>query len=90
MEIKELLQQRKVEYGPSWWITGTLLTPIRKELEELLHVFPEAWFPWIIIWNKLTRALASPKNPDHWRDIAGYATLVLQFLEKEEANDHSA
>lgn len=35
---------------------------------------------------KLARILCgNPHEPDHWRDIVGYATLVLQELERDDS-----
>jgi len=37
-----------------------------------------------MILHKLARiGSGNPNEPDHWRDIAGYATLVLKELENE-------
>lgn len=30
--------------------------------------------------SRITSMAANPNEPDHWRDIAGYATLVVQDL----------
>jgi hypothetical protein len=35
-------------------------------------------FAWQMILNKLIRAMASPENADHWKDIQGYCQLVLE------------
>ena len=36
-----------------------------------------------MIAHKMARIMAgNPEEPDHWQDIAGYATLVAQRLEK--------
>jgi len=42
------------------------------------------FFNWMMILNKLIRALYTPNDPDHWKDIAGYATLVMNDIVKEE------
>jgi hypothetical protein len=44
-----------------------------------------------IIANKIGRILnGDPEYDDNWRDIAGYATLVLQRIERENLDDKSA
>ena len=35
------------------------------------------------ICTKLARISHTPKHVDSWRDIAGYATLIVNILEKE-------
>jgi len=37
-------------------------------------------FAWEMILNKLIRAMASPEKEDHWKDVQGYAQLVLESL----------
>ncbi len=36
------------------------------------------------ICTKLSRISHTPKHVDSWRDIAGYATLIVNILEKEQ------
>ena len=39
-----------------------------------------------LIATKLARLFSgSPFDPEHWRDIAGYATLIAEHLEQEQA-----
>ena len=38
------------------------------------------------IVNKLSRLAVSPTHVDSWRDIAGYASLIADTLEREEQN----
>jgi predicted acylesterase/phospholipase RssA len=82
---EQLLQERDKRYAQAWRKTGELLTPLYKPLMDLLMHFPEGWYNWIIIFNKLLRILGDPKHIDSWKDIAGYATLVVNFLEDKEA-----
>lgn len=50
--------------SPNW----SKLTPAQKETLEMLA-------------TKLARILVgNPNEPDHWRDITGYATLVVERL----------
>lgn len=36
-----------------------------------------------MICHKISRVVAGdPNHADHWRDIAGYATLIVNYLEK--------
>lgn len=83
--MASIVEERNDEYQDAWKKHGILcaIPFISVGLAHLLDVFPEAWFPWIMVLNKLLRALGSPKNPDHWLDIAGYATLVYNHLTKE-------
>jgi hypothetical protein len=74
--IQTLLARRGEEYGMAWKITGEMAKHVN------LHEVTAAGYlyPWITMLCKLVRATVSPRNPDHWRDIAGYATLVLNDL----------
>lgn len=41
-----------------------------------------------MILTKVSRiAVGNPMEPDHWKDIAGYATLMVQYLTGLEGND---
>jgi hypothetical protein len=81
--IEELLQSRASVYGGSWKNVGRIVATLTNELDNFLMVFPEGWLPWIEILHKLMRLLGSPKHVDSWRDISGYATLIVDLLEGE-------
>lgn len=83
--LPDLLAERGATYGEAWAMTGKILAPLAVELARLHKAFPEAWYPWIMIVCKLFRILTSPKHLDSWNDIAGYARLVVEHLEKEES-----
>lgn len=83
-DIANLLSERASLYGPTGWKDTT------EAVEVLCKGHPEVYarlirygffFNWVLILSKLVRAIYSPENPDHWRDICGYAKLVLNDLE---------
>lgn len=78
---EEVAKERNNQYLDAWSKTGPLLHLIRNDLFKFLLMAPKFFFPWVIILNKLLRALGSPYNRDHWLDIAGYATLVLKDID---------
>jgi hypothetical protein len=80
---QELLRERNA-YANAWSITGKVMAPLFPSLSALGRTFPEAWYPWIMILNKLIRILGTPKHLDSWRDIVGYAQLVVDHLTKKE------
>lgn len=84
-DVELILRERGSVYGDAWKHTGIVLNDLGGSLDELLRG-PYA-FAWIMIQNKLTRALRTPNDPDHWKDIAGYATLVYNDLVSEENLD---
>lgn len=44
-----------------------------------------------MIATKLSRILCgNPNNPDHWHDIAGYATLIEQRLRRDTDNKRAS
>ena len=85
--IRELVESRDTQYAEAWRKTGLMSHMVASEIATMHHVFPEAWYNWVIILNKLARILGDPKHIDSWRDIAGYATLVVDYLEKEKSNE---
>jgi hypothetical protein len=44
-----------------------------------------------MIYTKAARILSgSPYHRDHWRDIVGYAQLVLEYLDKLDGGEDGA
>lgn len=81
-QIQALLVERGEEYDEAHELTGRVLMFVTKRSRPIQQTV--YWFHWIMILNKLIRALASPMKKDHWLDIAGWATLAVQILEREE------
>lgn len=83
-DVTKTLEQRGEEYGEAWLVAGTIMTHLQtvRLIEGILST-PYA-HNWVLILSKLIRACRSPNNPDHWRDIAGYATLVLERIQRKE------
>jgi hypothetical protein len=79
--VEHLLTARANEYGKSWWIHGLVTAILAEELHIFNLEFPEAFWSWQAILDKLIRALFSPRKIDHWKDIEGYAHLVREYLE---------
>lgn len=79
--VKKLLTERGESYGDAWQFTGSMVKPVRHRVADLAENSPEIYLPWTMILNKLARILVTPHHTDHWRDIIGYATLVLDWLE---------
>lgn len=81
-DIAKTLQQRQQTHGDFKEVAATA--------QAIKSQFPPAnknCQPLIIregldmIASKLARICeGNPMNPDHWHDIAGYATLVEQFI----------
>ena len=82
--MNDLLNTRGRSYGEAWKLTGRMVKPVATEAFNLVQEESEIWAPWMLILNKLVRILTTPKCEDHWRDIAGYATLVFESLTKKE------
>lgn len=85
-QVAQTIAEREAQYAGAWEVTGKLVASplLMHSVGNLLNLFPDAWFPWVMILNKLIRALWSPKNPDHWLDIQGYAKLVHDRLTEKE------
>jgi hypothetical protein len=86
MNTDKLLEERKREYGDAWLIAGIWLNNAAIRNSPL---FTESLFThnFVLILSKLARALHSPYNVDHWKDAAGYATLVATWLEEHMPED---
>lgn len=81
-KIKKLLSERGKEYGRAWLESGLFYTRVSTELQTLiasgfLHNH-------VLIVSKLMRILRTPTTVDHWKDIAGYAQLVVDYLEGDD------
>lgn len=86
MDIEEVLEKRGTRYGAYRHVAATA--------QEIKSLFRDGRFTWPemethmqesldMIANKLARILnGDPYYDDSWRDIAGYATLVVKELEK--------
>ena len=62
--IMQLLKSTMQAFGKNW----KTLEPHQREALEMIQ-------------HKIGRILSgNPNEPDHWRDIAGYATLVENIL----------
>jgi len=86
-QIMDFLSRRDLEYGSSWQLTSVTLFPLRNKIFDMFQKLPACLFNWILIFNKLLRCLADPRNIDHWKDMAGYALLIQKFLEENNAPD---
>lgn len=90
MDTKALLKERASTYGPTWMLTSKVLKLLYHEpgtmiLSDLMDdgvVFHN----WFMILGKLMRLLKSPRHIDSWRDIAGYAQLVIDYVEEGDTN----
>jgi hypothetical protein len=80
-KTKKLLKERGAAYGNAWQTTGHVIKPVIHLIAGLVEMAPEIYLPWMMILNKLVRALYAPDHADNWRDIIGYATLVYESLE---------
>ena len=88
MSIEKLLNERQKTHGEAWHLTGRVLGMLYLNLVVIMTQFPEYAFAWIMILNKLVRALQAPDEIDHWRDIAGYAQLVVNNLDVSNGGDN--
>lgn len=85
-DIQALLTKRGETYAEAWLTAGRVLEVMLLNDKTSFHRIAASGFlhNFVLIVSKLCRALATPRNIDHWRDIAGYATLIVQHLEQEE------
>ena len=83
-DINEVLEERGKTHG-CWTKQAETSQTLKDVLTEcstncLSHGQSEALQ---MICVKMSRIVnGNPNEPDHWKDIAGYATLVVKELEK--------
>ena len=89
-DIPGLVQERDKEYKGAWLVTGMMIAvhPVRVAYSNMLQNHPQYTYAWMIILNKLVRVLANPTHLDSWKDIAGYATLVVNHLEQKDKKEN--
>ena len=83
--VESLLLERGSEYGMAWRDTGLMIAPVMGRFVDFCYKEPGMIYNWITILCKLVRILASPCKMDSWRDIAGYAMLVVKELEQKSS-----
>lgn len=90
MELQRILEEREKTHG-DFKENARIFDLLMKAVTESI-VESNAWTPQMdlgltMIVGKLARILSgNPQEPDHWRDIAGYATLVAKNLEEESSD----
>lgn len=86
---QSVIEQREASHGSYYHQARTA-----QELKKLIHDHSHGWRSLSVeqresldmIAVKISRILnGNPNEPDHWRDLAGYATLVANTL---ETGDH--
>lgn len=85
MELEEVLQDREKTHG-DFEKGAEIFDQLMELVEENRDKFTKSQrYGLTHIMGKLTRILGGNANEiDHWRDLAGYATLVAKSLEKEK------
>ena len=89
--IDDTLQERGARYG-EFWQQAAVAQALKAEINAVIAT-PYGIAPVVRealdhICTKLARiACGDPTYADNWRDISGYATLVLRELEGNQSND---
>lgn len=82
-DIPALLKDRSERYGRTWILAGIIVAML---LEEQPRITCSPYIHnWVLIISKVVRTMYTPYDSDHWRDIAGYAQLVLEDLANAES-----
>ena len=88
--IKDILEERQKTHGDfalNAIISQELKTTIRTYSADTLGFTDQMKEALDVICGKIARIIAGdPFHVDHWRDIAGYATLVQNMLKEKENN----
>lgn len=84
--VREVIDSRDAEYGGAWLLTGEVAAFIGgHRLARIIDA--KLLYTWLTILCKLIRLLTVPYHRDSWVDIAGYAQLVIDNIDKYEANE---
>lgn len=85
MDITEVLNERQKTHGDF-----EIQSNLSQKLKEIFNDYSRTKLTYEqkeaidMILHKIARIGAgNPSEPDHWRDISGYATLVLNILERK-------
>lgn len=83
--IDDLLRARNAKYGNSYYATDkAIMAMIEGDASNLQGLLDAGILAnWVIIMSKMNRAIWSPNEPDHFRDIAGYCSLIAKILSGE-------
>lgn len=82
-EIEDILCERSTSYGP--FTCNAYVAQVMKDATRMIrpHASDVARESVDMICSKLSRLVCGdPHHLDTWRDIIGYATLVVRELEK--------
>jgi len=85
--VDEVLQARRAKYGDSWLTPAQALEAIlHGDYMQLAKLIQTGHFAnWFMILGKLCRAVHSPDEIDHWVDIAGYAKISIEHIERRSS-----
>ena len=88
--IKDILEERNNTHG-SFTVNAIISQELKRVIKVYIvynsHLTPQMQEALDVICGKIARIIAGdPFHVDHWRDIAGYATLIQNML-KEKEND---
>lgn len=83
-KIRELLEERGEEYGEAWLLVGKYISVLWMNPLVAFDAIIKAnlFHNWVMIQSKLFRMLKSPRKVDHWKDLIGYAQLIVDYLEE--------
>ncbi len=86
MNVEDTLNERRKTHG-DFSLNASISQHLKAALEQHAAwgmLEPTQREALHMICHKMSRILAgNPNEPDHWRDIAGYATLVEKDIHRE-------
>ena len=89
-----IMDERDKLYGDAWALSGQFIAlavnwrgPADRTPFEVLSRSGYV-YNWIQMLGKICRALFSPEHIDNWKDIEGYAALIVRDMEGENASDN--
>jgi hypothetical protein len=87
MSVEKILEERGSQYG-EFSILAYLSHNLKKEIKEMggyNNMLPYQKEALDMIIHKIARICnGNPNYIDSWKDISGYATLVVKYLEEKQ------
>lgn len=75
-DIHAFVASRDKAYDEAWLKTSKVMVFLGVDRSAIWAT--SFSYAWLMILNKLIRAMATPENKDHWLDIQGYCQLILE------------
>lgn len=81
-DVQALIEAKRLEHGHTWELCGRIWALMISYARTHPEIVGKYWVPIFMVVFKACRALNNPHNSENWKDIQGYAQLVLEDLDE--------